>query len=57
MSQWGPSVVEAIQKRSVTSLAKKPIVRDPHTFDREEAAMVARFPGSHLQDSKMEYPS
>ena len=37
-ASWGPSVVEAIQKRNVTCLAKKPIVRDPHIFDRREAA-------------------
>ena len=41
-ASWGPSVVEAIQKRNVTCLAKKPIVRDPHIFDREEAAMGSR---------------
>ena len=29
-ASWGPSVVEAIQTRNVTCLAKKPIVRDPH---------------------------
>ena len=34
----GPSVVEAIQTRNVTCLAKKPTVRDPHIFDRKEAA-------------------
>ena len=39
---WGPSVVEAIQKRNVTCLAKKPIVRDPHIFDRKEAAKGSR---------------
>ena len=27
-ASWGPSVVEAIQKRNVTCLAKKPIVQD-----------------------------
>ena len=37
-ASWGPSVVEAIQTRNVTCLAKKPIVRDPHIFDRKEAA-------------------
>ena len=36
-ASWGPSVVEAIQTRNVTCLAKKPIVRDPHIFDRKEA--------------------
>ena len=41
-ASWGPSVVEAIQKRNVTCLAKKPIVRDPHIFDRKEAAMGSR---------------
>ena len=41
-ASWGPSVVEAIQKRNVTYLAKKPIVRDPHIFDRKEAAMGSR---------------
>ena len=34
-ASWGPSVVEAIQTRNVTCLAKKPIVRDPHIFDRK----------------------
>ena len=38
----GPSVVEAIQTRNVTCLAKKPIVRDPHVFDRKEAARGSR---------------
>ena len=38
----GPSVVEAIQKRNVTCLAQKPIVRDPHIFDRQEAAKGSR---------------
>ena len=37
-----PSVVEAIQKRNVTCLAKKPIVRDPHIFHRKEAAKGSR---------------
>ena len=37
-ASWGPSVVEAIQTRNVTCLAKKPIVRDPHIFDLKEAA-------------------
>ena len=36
------SVVEAIQTRNVTCLAKKPIVRDPHIFDRKEAARGSR---------------
>ena len=31
------SVVEAIQARNVTCLARKPIVRDPHIFDRKDA--------------------
>ena len=41
-ASWGPSVVEAIQTRSVTCLAKKPIVRDPHIFDQKEAARGSR---------------
>ena len=41
-ASWGPSVVEAIQARNVTCLAKKPIVRDPHIFDRKEAARGSR---------------
>ena len=41
-NSWGPSVVEAIQTRNVTCLAKKPIVRDPHIFDRKEAARGSR---------------
>ena len=41
-ASWGPSVVEAIQKRNVTCLAKKPIVRDPHIFNRKEAARGSR---------------
>ena len=41
-ASWGPWVVEAIQKRNVTCLAKKPIVRDPHIFDRKEAAKGSR---------------
>ena len=41
-ASWGPSVVEAIQKRNVTCLANKPIVRDPHIFDRKEAAKGSR---------------
>ena len=41
-ASWGPSVVEAIQKRNVTCLAKKPIVRDPHIFGRKEAAKGSR---------------
>ena len=39
MSGSQASVVEAIEKRNVTCLAKKPIVRDPHIFDSKEAAM------------------
>ena len=38
-ASWGPSVVEAIQKRNETWLAKKPVVRDPYIFNRKEAAM------------------
>ena len=38
-ASWGPSVVEAIQKRNETWLAKKPVVRDPYIFNRAEAAM------------------
>ena len=38
-ASWGPSVVEAIQKRNETWLAKNPIVRDPYIFNRAEAAM------------------
>ena len=41
-ASWGPSVVEAIQTRNVTCLAKKPIVRDPHIFDWKEAARGSR---------------
>ena len=41
-ASWGPSVVEAIQKRNVTCLAKKPIVRDSDIFDRKEAAKGSR---------------
>ena len=41
-ASWGPSVVEAIQTRDVTCLAKKPIVRDPHIFDLKEAARGSR---------------
>ena len=41
-ASWGPSVVEAIQTRNVTCLAKKPTVRDPHIFDRKEAARGSR---------------
>ena len=41
-ASWGPSVVEAIQTRNVTCLAKKPIVRDPHILDRKEAARGSR---------------
>ena len=41
-ASWGPSVFDAIQKRNVTCLAKKPIVRDPHIFDLKEAAMGSR---------------
>ena len=41
-ASWGPLVVEAIQTRNVTCLAKKPIVRDPHIFDRKEAARGSR---------------
>ena len=41
-ASWGPSVVEAIQTRNVTCLAKKPIVRDPHIFDRKEAVRGSR---------------
>ena len=41
-ASWGPSVVEAIQTRNATCLAKKPIVRDPHIFDRKEAARGSR---------------
>ena len=36
------TVVEAIQTRNVTCLAKKPIVRDPHIFDQKEAARGSR---------------
>ena len=38
-ASWGPSVVEAIQKRNETWLAKKPVFRDPHIFNRAEVAM------------------
>ena len=38
-ASWGPSVVEAIQKRNETWLAKKPVIRDPHIFNRAEVAM------------------
>ena len=41
-ASWGPSVVAAIQKRNVTCLAQKPIVRDPDIFDRKEAAKGSR---------------
>ena len=41
-ASWGPSVVEAIQTRNVTCLAKKLIVRNPHIFDRKEAARGLR---------------
>ena len=41
-ASWGPSVVEAIQTRNVTCLAKKPMVRDLHIFDRKEAARGSR---------------
>ena len=51
-ASWGPSVVEAIQTRNVTCLAKKPTVRDPHIFDLKEAA---RGPRSHLSDPKVEH--
>ena len=40
-ASWGLSVVEVIQKRNVTC-PKKPIVRDPHIFDRKEAAKGSR---------------
>ena len=43
-ASWGPSVVEAIQKRNETWLAKKPVFRDPHIFNRAEVAW-ALFPG------------
>ena len=38
-ASWGPSVVEAIQKRNETWLAKKPVIRDPHIFNRAEVTM------------------
>ena len=54
-ASWGPSVVEAIQTRNVTCLAKKRIVRDPHIFDRKEAARGSRARESHLSDPKVEH--
>ena len=38
-ASWGPSVVEAIQKRNETWLAQKPVIRDPQMFNRAEVAM------------------
>ena len=38
-ASWGPSVVEAIQKRNETWLAQKPVIRDPQTFNRAEVTM------------------
>ena len=38
-ASWGPSVVEAIQKRNETWLAQNPVIRDPQMFNRAEVAM------------------
>ena len=38
-ASWGPSVVEAIQKRNETWLAQKPVIRDPQMFNRAEVTM------------------
>ena len=39
LASWGPSVVEAIQKRNETWLAQNPVIRDPQMFNRAEVAM------------------
>ena len=36
--------MEAIQKRNETWLAKKPVIRDSHIFNRAEVAMGSLFP-------------
>ena len=38
-ASWGPSVVEAIQKRNETWLAQNPVIRDPQMFNHSEVAM------------------
>ena len=38
-ASWGPSVVEAIQKRNETWLAQNPVFRDPQMFNHSEVAM------------------
>ena len=53
-ASWGLSVVETIQKRNETWLAKKPVVRNPYIFNRAEAARLS-FWESYLQDPEMEH--
>ena len=38
-ASWGPSVVEAIQRRNETWLAQNPVIRDPQMFNHSEVAM------------------
>ena len=38
-ASWGPSVVEAIQKRNETWLAQNSVIRDPQMFNHSEVAM------------------
>ena len=38
-ASWGPSVVEAIQKRNETWLAQNPVFPDPQMFNHSEVAM------------------
>ena len=54
-ASWGPSVVEAIQTRNVTCLAKKPIVRDPHIFDRKFFLLYAAWVRSRAERPSVSY--
>ena len=40
-ASWGPSVMEAIQKRNEVWVAQNPVIRDPQMFNNEEAAKGA----------------
>ena len=51
----GLSVVEAIQKRNETWLAKKPVVCDPYIFNRAEAAMGSLSREVTCKIQEMEY--
>ena len=40
-ASWGPSIVEAIQRRNEVWVAQNPVIRDPRMFNNEEVARGA----------------